>query len=48
MVGLAADSGCGKSSFIYRMKLILGRHNVGVICLDDYLLNDRAARKESD
>ena len=51
MVGIAADSGCGKSTFMRRIVKTLGAEvtkahtPVGdlmtVICLDDYHLNDR-------
>ncbi|CAE8601983.1 unnamed protein product [Polarella glacialis] len=55
MIGVAADSGCGKSTFLRRVLGALGTdvapgHTaVGdmltVICLDDYHINDRAGRK---
>jgi phosphoribulokinase len=55
IIGVAADSGCGKSTFLRRILGALGTdvtpgHTaVGdmmtVICLDDYHINDRAGRK---
>merc|ERR1711972_917659 len=55
MIGVAADSGCGKSTFLRRILGALGTEvapghtAVGdmmtVICLDDYNINDRAGRK---
>jgi len=55
VIGVAADSGCGKSTFLRRILGALGTdvtpgHTaVGdmmtVICLDDYHTNDRAGRK---
>eukprot|EP00913_Durusdinium_trenchii_P026188 g24568.t1 len=52
IVGVAADSGCGKSTFLRRILGALGteRHTaigemMTVICLDDYHTNDRAGRK---
>merc|ERR1712186_322695 len=55
MIGVAADSGCGKSTFLRRILGALGTEvkpghtAVGgmmtVICLDDYHINDRAGRK---
>jgi len=57
MVGLAADSGCGKSTFMARVlgalgtEVVDGHTQIGdtmtVICLDDYHVNDRAGRKET-
>ena len=57
MVGIAADSGCGKSTFMKRIVQTLGAEVTDahtpqgdlmtVICLDDYHLNDRAGRKKS-
>merc|ERR1712050_799633 len=51
----AADSGCGKSTFLRRILVALGTDVVPghtaigdmltVICLDDYHINDRACRK---
>lgn len=55
MIGVAADSGCGKSTFLRRILGALGTEvkpghtAVGdmmtVVCLDDYHINDRAGRK---
>jgi len=55
VIGVAADSGCGKSTFLRRILGALGTEvtpghtAVGdmmtVICLDDYHTNDRAGRK---
>merc|ERR1711972_497989 len=55
VIGVAADSGCGKSTFLRRILGALGTEvapghtAVGdmmtVICLDDYHINDRAGRK---
>ena len=58
IVGVAADSGCGKSRFMSRIMAILGyRMPVNVhtptndlmtiICLDDYHVNDRSGRQIS-
>merc|ERR1719393_66220 len=56
LVGVAADSGCGKSTFLKRIMGALGtqadlsKHtavgdSMTVVCLDDYHTNDRAGRK---
>jgi len=55
IIGVAADSGCGKSTFLRRILGALGTEvkpghtAVGdmmtVVCLDDYHINDRAGRK---
>merc|ERR1719198_313934 len=55
MIGVAADSGCGKSTFLRRVLGALGTEvepghtaigdMMTVICLDDYHINDRAGRK---
>eukprot|EP00929_Paragymnodinium_shiwhaense_P092478 TRINITY_DN523_c0_g2_i1.p1 TRINITY_DN523_c0_g2~~TRINITY_DN523_c0_g2_i1.p1 ORF type:complete len:420 (-),score=128.79 TRINITY_DN523_c0_g2_i1:210-1469(-) len=55
LVGVAADSGCGKSTFLRRIIGALGTEvkpghtaigdMMTVICLDDYHINDRAGRK---
>jgi phosphoribulokinase len=55
IIGVAADSGCGKSTFLRRILGALGTEvtpghtAVGdmmtVVCLDDYHTNDRAGRK---
>jgi len=57
MIGIAADSGCGKSTFMKRIVKTLGAEVTDahtpqgdlmtVICLDDYHLNDRQGRKDS-
>jgi len=54
-IGVAADSGCGKSTFLRRVMGALGTEvtpghtaigdMMTVICLDDYHINDRAGRK---
>jgi len=55
MIGVAADSGCGKSTFLKRVLGALGTEvspghtptgdMMTVVCLDDYHINDRAGRK---
>merc|ERR1719409_2042705 len=53
LIGVAADSGCGKSTFMRRLTGIFGGWETNtlvsdtttVICLDDYHLNDRGGRK---
>jgi phosphoribulokinase len=55
VIGVAADSGCGKSTFLRRVLNIFGTqiedaHTaqgdfITVICLDDYHLHDRKGRK---
>jgi uridine kinase len=55
MIGVAADSGCGKSTFLQRIMGALGTEvtpghtaigdTMTVVCLDDYHINDRAGRK---
>nr|AAX13961.1 chloroplast phosphoribulokinase [Lingulodinium polyedra] len=55
VIGVAADSGCGKSTFLRRILGALGTEvtpghtaigdMMTVICLDDYHTNDRAGRK---
>mmetsp|Transcript_38983 Transcript_38983/g.93524 ORF Transcript_38983/g.93524 Transcript_38983/m.93524 type:complete len:413 (+) Transcript_38983:46-1284(+) len=57
IIGVAADSGCGKSTFLRRILGALGTEvtpghtaigdMMTVICLDDYHVNDRAGRKET-
>jgi phosphoribulokinase len=57
LVGVAADSGCGKSTFLARVLGALGTEvtpghtaigdMMTVVCLDDYHINDRAGRKET-
>jgi phosphoribulokinase len=56
-IGVAADSGCGKSTFLRRVMGALGTEvtpghtaigdMMTVVCLDDYHINDRAGRKAS-
>jgi len=55
IIGVAADSGCGKSTFLRRILGALGTEvtpghtaigdMMTVVCLDDYHTNDRAGRK---
>lgn len=55
IIGVAADSGCGKSTFLRRVTAIFGTevsntHTpqgdfITVICLDDYHLHDRKGRR---
>jgi len=57
IIGVAADSGCGKSTFLRRIlgalgtEVTQGHTAIGdmmtVVCLDDYHTNDRAGRKAS-
>lgn len=57
VIGVAADSGCGKSTFLRRVLNIFGTdiskdHTpqgdfITVICLDDYHLHDRVGRREA-
>eukprot|EP00971_Amphidinium_carterae_P168584 3340291-Amphidinium_carterae.1 len=54
IIGVAADSGCGKSTFLRRIlgalgtDVVPGHTAIGemmtVVCLDDYHTNDRAGR----
>ncbi|MGL5081767.1 MAG: phosphoribulokinase [Microcoleaceae cyanobacterium] len=46
-IGVAGDSGCGKSTFLRRITDIFGKEFVTVICLDDYHSLDRKQRKET-
>ncbi|CAJ2647070.1 unnamed protein product [Trifolium pratense] len=55
VIGLAADSGCGKSTFMRRLTSVFGGNpdsntlisdTTTVICLDDYHSLDRTGRKE--
>lgn len=58
IIGVAADSGCGKSTFLRRVLNIFGteiskEHTpqgdfISVICLDDYHLHDRKGRREAN
>lgn len=57
IIGVAADSGCGKSTFLRRVTNIFGTevsktHTpsgdfITVICLDDFHLHDRVGRREA-
>ena len=47
LIGVAGDSGCGKSTFLRRLTDLFGEDFVTVICLDDYHCLDRKnARKQ--
>lgn len=47
MIGVAGDSGCGKSTFLRRLIDLFGEEFMTVICLDDYHSLDRKQRKET-
>mgnify|MGYP006268766397 CR=1 FL=1 len=47
IIGVAGDSGCGKSTFLRRITDLFGEDFVTVICLDDYHSLDRKQRKET-
>jgi len=47
LIGVAGDSGCGKSTFLRRITDLFGEELVTVICLDDYHSLDRKQRKET-
>lgn len=47
LIGVAGDSGCGKSTFLRRLTDLFGEDFVTVICLDDYHSLDRKQRKET-
>ncbi len=47
LIGVAGDSGCGKSTFLRRITDVFGEDFVTVICLDDYHSLDRKQRKET-
>ncbi|HEY9873117.1 MAG TPA: phosphoribulokinase [Candidatus Obscuribacterales bacterium] len=47
LIGVAGDSGCGKSTFLRRLTDLFGEDFVTVICLDDYHSLDRQQRKET-
>ncbi len=46
LIGVAGDSGCGKSTFLRRLSDLFGEEFITVICLDDYHSLDRYQRKE--
>jgi len=46
LIGVAGDSGCGKSTFLRRLADLFGEEFMTVICLDDYHSLDRKGRKE--
>lgn len=46
IIGVAGDSGCGKSTFLRRLTDLFGDELMTVICLDDYHCLDRKQRKE--
>jgi phosphoribulokinase len=46
LIGVAGDSGCGKSTFLRRLSDLFGKDMMTVICLDDYHCLDRKQRKE--
>ncbi|RMG12227.1 MAG: phosphoribulokinase [Cyanobacteria bacterium J055] len=45
VIGVAGDSGCGKSTFLRRLADLFGKDMMTVICLDDYHCLDRKQRK---
>ncbi len=45
LIGVAGDSGCGKSTFLRRLMDLFGEEFMTVICLDDYHSLDRKQRK---
>lgn len=45
IIGVAGDSGCGKSTFLRRLIDLFGEEFMTVICLDDYHSLDRKGRK---
>ncbi|AFY65875.1 phosphoribulokinase [Geitlerinema sp. PCC 7407] len=47
LIGVAGDSGCGKSTFLRRLEDLFGKDFITVICLDDYHSLDRKQRKEA-
>jgi phosphoribulokinase len=46
LIGVAGDSGCGKSTFLRRLADLFGEEMMTVICLDDYHALDRKQRKQ--
>jgi phosphoribulokinase len=47
LIGVAGDSGCGKSTFLRRLFDLFGESFMTVICLDDYHSLDRKQRKQT-
>lgn len=47
LIGVAGDSGCGKSTFLRRLEDLFGKEFMTVICLDDYHSLDRKQRKQA-
>ena len=47
IIGVAGDSGCGKSTFLRRLTDLFGEEFMTVICLDDYHSLDRQGRKKA-
>lgn len=47
LIGVAGDSGCGKSTFLNRLADLFGTELMTVICLDDYHSLDRKGREEA-
>lgn len=47
LIGVAGDSGCGKSTFLRRLADLFGEESMTVICLDDYHSLDRYERKKT-
>ena len=47
VIGVAGDSGVGKSTFLRRLSDMFGEEFMTVICLDDYHSLDRKQRKET-
>ncbi len=45
LIGVAGDSGCGKSTFLRRLTDLFGEEFMTVICLDDYHSLDRKGRR---
>ncbi len=45
LIGVAGDSGCGKSTFLRRLTDLFGEEFMTVVCLDDYHSLDRKQRK---
>ncbi|BBA79888.1 phosphoribulokinase [cyanobacterium endosymbiont of Rhopalodia gibberula] len=47
LIGVAGDSGCGKSTFLRRLTDLFTTEFMTVICLDDYHSLDRQGRKKA-